>query len=427
MNKIYVVIFSFALFLPFCFNACSSPSSKKIIEKKEKKPLVILKDVKLTSQEAKPVVKIYLENSGSMFGYIRSGGNFVNVISQIAGDCDLEAKKVSYVLINGVETKLGANLSKFTKSLSVKGMRVGDPSTSDLNMIFSKALKNAGKGKISILISDGIYSVNGSPSQLLAKLKTQSIITRNNFIKRLKEENLVTQLIKLKANFKGNYYPAAGGKVNINQERPYYVWVIGKKEYINKVFPDNYFEDLPGFIDVVKYIKLDENKPSCGLLKHKVKGNYTYRLGLSLNDVEPRNLVTSFSVGFDFSHIPLPSSYFDQTEIYRNNLGYKVVSVDHFSDLSSIAKASAQRSIKSNCSHIVTFEKRNAPWGNMNLVVKNLKPLWIDNTHDNDDANIKGDASKTFGFKFLTKGINDAYQKVNKSENIAEYKIIIKK
>lgn len=427
MNKsTLLLLFSVFLLCISCYR-CTSRSGSNNKSQEEKKIIHTSINTEVSTKRLKPSINIYLENSGSMFGYVGSGGEFINVVAQIAGDCDLEAKETSYFLINGAETKLGSSLRKFTNTLSVKGMRIGDPSTSDLNKIFNMALNHAGKGNISILISDGIYSVNGSPCQLLAKLKTQSILTRNNFIKRLKDENLVTQLIKLKSSFAGYYYPASGGQIKINQKRPYYIWVIGEKEDIQNVFDFNYFGNLPGFVNEVKYIKLDNNKPECGLLRHKVKGNYTYKFGLELNDVKPRNLETSFSVGFEFADIPLPSSYFDQLDVYENELGYKAISVTHFDDLSPSERASAQKNIKNHCTHIVTFEKHNAPWGLMNLKIKNLKPIWIDKTHDNDDSDIKGDVDRTFGFKYLIKGMDDAYRKVNKSENITEYKIKINK
>jgi hypothetical protein len=427
MNKINLLTFSCALLL--CSSlfscSCSSPSSKRQKSKEVKDSIQTTENLEAPSQINKPDVKIYLENSGSMFGYLGAGGDFKNVVTRVAGDCDLEASAVSYSLINGKETKLGSDLKGFTDILSVSGLQKGDPSTSDLNGIFDKALKNANRGNVSILISDGIYSVNGSPQQLLGDLQSQSVLTRNKFVRRLREENLITQLIKFKSEFSGYYYPAAGGQIMINQKRPYYIWLIGDKNDIKNLFADNYFEELPGFEDVVKYIKLEGKKPVCGLLRHNAKGSYTYKRGLELKDVEPRNLETAFSIGFDFKDIPLPSSYFDQLEVYQNELGYEVTSVKRFEDLSPSEIASAQTCIKSHCTHVVTFEKQRAPWGTMILQVKNLKPVWIDQTHDNDDSDIAGDENKTFGFKYLVKGLNDAYTNVNQTENLAEYIIKI--
>ncbi|WP_321299277.1 hypothetical protein [Marinifilum fragile] len=426
MNKIILLLCVCSII--FSCTSRSASEKAKLAGKRNPATLPLEQNVSMEAGAVKPNVKFYLENSGSMFGYAGASGDFVNVVSQIAGDCDLEAQSVEFTLINGTETNLGTELNRFTNSLSVSGLKKGDPSTSDLNQIFDKALAHAGNGNVSVLISDGIYSVNGSPSELLAKLQSQSILTRNNFIKRLREENLTTHLIKLKSNFSGYYYPAQRGQVRINQNRPYYIWVIGNSRDVQKIFPENYFENLPGFNNIVKFVKMKGQHPSCGLLIHNKKGSYRFNnVDLGLSNVEPRRLETAFSLAFDFSNIPLPSSYFDQLEVYENNLGYVATNVCHLEQLSSAAKASLQSCVKNSCTHIVTFEKSNAPWGTMNLQIKNLKPAWVAQTHDDDDSDIQGDEDKTFGFEYLIKGMNDAYVRVNNSDNLTEYKITINK
>lgn len=411
-----------------CCESRSSANKRRGVEQHESSKVILAESAKLETNNVKPQIKFYLENSGSMFGYVSGGGSFVNVVSQLAGDCDLESESVNYSLINGKETKVGSELSKFTNCLSVSGIKKGDPSTSDLNQIFNKALAHAGNGKISILISDGIYSVNGTASQLITDLKSQSVLTRNNFVKRLREENLTTHLIKLSSNFSGYYYPAQGGQVRINQVRPYYIWVIGNERDVKSVFPENYFVQLQGFESIVKFVKLQEQKPACGLLTHGKKGSYRYNSNdLAISNVEPRRLETAFSLAFDFSQIPLPSTYFDQLEVYENSLGYTTTQICHVDQISSAAKASLQACAQKEITHIVTFEKRKAPWGQMDLKIKNIKPVWINHTHVDDDSDVKNQDGKTFGFKYLIKGINDAYVKVNDSENLAEYTIKITK
>src|SRR5690554_6151614 len=62
-------------------------------------------------------VTFYLENSGSMFGYVSQPSDFIRAINIIAADCDLNAQGVSYYLRNGDLTPLGSSLKEFSKGL----------------------------------------------------------------------------------------------------------------------------------------------------------------------------------------------------------------------------------------------------------------------------------------------------------------------
>lgn len=419
------------------FGSCTSRSarvqnSSKLVEtsrsvstSKKTESSIVSNDNLQKNRDVK--AHIFLENSGSMFGYVKQG-DFVSVVSQIAGDCDIQCSHVDYVLTNGRDTKLGSALTSFTKALTVSGIRKGDPSKSDLSRMFEKALNVAVDGDVSILISDGIYSVNGTAQSLINKLKSESIVTRNKFIKRLQTENLTTVMIKLQSMFDGYYYPASKGRKKIKQNRPYYVWVIGQTKDIDYVFGKDYFRQLQGFVSEMKFAKYSNLEPQMGFVEYHTSGTSRYNpSGLILDNVFPRNNVTSFSVALDFTDMPFSMSYFDQQGIYTNDLGYKVTSVVRKKDLSKREQQSAQNNVRDHFSHVVTMECSKSPWGTMHLCVENKTPQWVDKTHDDNDQDIVGDTDHTFGFKYLVEGIDLAYKKVNKSANIAVYDIQINK
>jgi hypothetical protein len=57
----------------------------------------------------------------------------------------------------------------------------------------------------------------------------------------------------------------------------------------------------------------------------------------------------------------------------------------------------------------------------LNVSLKNVVPIWIINTNSNDESNIKNDTTQTFGFKFLTNAISEAYSYKNKEKNITNF------
>jgi hypothetical protein len=417
-----------AFFLTSLFLVCCKPDmapNERLLDKPQKNTITSEKkepNLKLINQDT---AHIYLENSGSMFGYVSGNGNFSSVVSTIAADCDLSFSKVNYNLVNGKSTNIGTNLASFLKPVAdVKAMKVGDPSTSDLNLIFEKILEKAGNGNISMLISDGIYSINGA--ELIQNLRSQSTLTRNNFVKRLRKESLTTFLIKYESKFTGNYYPAAGGEIRINQNRPYYVWVIGESELIKDKFKEGYFQNQPGFVDIVKFVKLNSGDVRCQYVMHNIKGSA--KVGsdkLVLNDADVNSKREfAFSLAFNFSKVPYNDEYFRNNDVYANDKGYAVTEIISSKDLKPVAKVGLDTE---KFKHVVTFSKTGPPWGTMQVLVKNIVPNWIEDTNTDDDSIIIDNTSQTFGFKYLIDGIAKGYSHVNNTENIAKFQIKINK
>jgi hypothetical protein len=424
MNK-KVLIFN--LLIAFSLYSCESKSAKLAKSSGVSEKPLLVASLKIESPTAKEAtVNFCIENSGSMFGYVSSAGNFTQVVTTLAGDFDLNCQTVNYSLQNGVKTSIGNTLTHLGNSLSVSGMNRGDVTTSDINLMLNEALEKAKGGQVSLLISDGIYSISGGKAAIITSLASSSTQTRNNFVKALGEADLITYMIKLNSNFDGRYYQACGGVKPIKQQRPYYVWIIGHANQMQELFSEGYFEKLPGFENMVKFIKLDNKKPNCGFIQYKSLGTSKYKQNLELYDVDPHNSEFSFSIAFDFSKHLLPLNYFDDQSIYDNNLAYSVENVVRYVALNPAIKASAQQSIKSNGStHVVTFKKKGAPWGEMNINILNKKPKWIEESSTDDDCTLI-DTTKTFGLSSLIGGISEAYEIVNKTSNLVEYKINVK-
>ena len=144
-------ILPFLFIVPFMLLGCGERKSE-IVETQKSIP-----DVKLQK------VTFYLENSESMFGYVNGLTEYVQVISELSSKSDFISNgvKKEYVLINGKSplsiNSLGDISSKLNSVLTPTGYRKGNISSSELNEMLKLAMQNAGNGKISVFISDGIF------------------------------------------------------------------------------------------------------------------------------------------------------------------------------------------------------------------------------------------------------------------------------
>ena len=96
-------------------------------------------------------------------------------------------------------------------------------------------LTNANGDTVVIFISDGIYDVGSNNYDALKALGDN---TRETVRMKLRK-NDATQavVIKMQSQFDGNYcYATKNSSKYYNDKRPYYIWILGKGELLNKYF-----------------------------------------------------------------------------------------------------------------------------------------------------------------------------------------------
>jgi hypothetical protein len=393
-------------------------------------------------------VTMYLENSGSMLGYVNGNTEFVNAINDLAQFPNLivDNTDYSYALISGkknaplkkdelTEYNLGHDPSILKAQLTKKGYERKSSGKSDLTKIFEIALNKAHGDSISMLISDGIYDVGGAKSPL-NDLKNEVASTRTSFIKKLEEDDIETLVIKLNSDFDGLYHPASltvttGKSEYIKKKRPYYIWVFGNKNLLKKYFSEERLKSLDGYVDVARFQKLTSKQ-----LPHRGIGYQNFGFKLDFRD-EPNTFelyknftnISSFNIAVDFSDLSVSDTYLTSTTNYSTSGNYNVeaieaISVDPPSKLKPYIKT-----LSFKPTHIikVVSNTKNPELGDLTISLNNLMPTWINDTNSDTDSPFDGNADKTFGFRYLIDGIDDAYNEKSQTKNIAEFKITIKK
>ena len=242
MRLHYYLIFSLLILTTSCKSRNERLNSSETKNQVENQTTPIKKDSQVLKERKIAKAVFYLENSGSIIGYVNGSRHYVDVILELAEKPRFieEKTKREFYFVNGKSPELKVNyLGNKTKNLrdnlNEKAYRKnGDKDHSDLNSMFQLALSRAKNDTISILISDGIYDI-GKQKDVLKAISEESVETRSRFIERLSEGDLQTIIVKLNSHFDGKYFPATGDSKELSQDRPFYVWIFGETELLNEL------------------------------------------------------------------------------------------------------------------------------------------------------------------------------------------------
>jgi len=389
-------------------------------------------------------INFYLENSGSMFPYTNGSTDFNLAVVRLLRNIELlNLDTINLYAVNTEIYPLNQDLDGFITTFNRNGVpKIGNIHDSDLNKIFENVLGNHSDNAISILITDAIYSVKGTKEQILHNLNTEVLKTRNEFVNTLRNKNLGTLCLKLTSGYKGPYYPAVGGSITIDQDRPYYIWIFGNNHILKDFYTETKVFGLPGYTDSFFSLKNEDAKIDYSIIEYGKYGIGEYRkenkeypiytISRSKPSTRPDTRGQfGFAVAIDLSNVPLP----DQNLLDKNN--FKISSDEYFIyDIKKIDSNTEERTQKSitdienkvgaNYTHILLLKTEAKHIQSFEIELHNKVPEWVELTGSDDDTNIRGDTFSTFGFNRLSKGITDAYYEINRSTKILSITLNVK-
>ncbi|KAA6325629.1 hypothetical protein EZS27_025175 [termite gut metagenome] len=181
-------------------------------------------------------INVYIENSGSMDGYVNGNTEFKDAIRDLLVELKYhydEGKiKIHFINSDIHPTAIKTDLADFARNINAE-WKVGNRASSNLNNVFKQILGKTGKNTISILFSDCIYSIKGGKT--IDLLSDEKSLTKDAFLSKSKTGGigLSTTIVKMKSRFTGTYYDKNNAKTYLtNEDRPYYISVIGDKNAI---------------------------------------------------------------------------------------------------------------------------------------------------------------------------------------------------
>jgi len=155
----------------------------------------------------KPTINVYIENSGSMDGYVNEKTEFKTTLYNYLSDIDLKhmADSSNLFYINSKVIKVNLPLEDFILNLTPKSFRDygGDRGFSDISNVLGTILEKTDENQISILVTDGIFSP-GQGKDAEQYLNNQQTSIKRRFAQYLeKNKNAAVIVYQLSSNFNG--------------------------------------------------------------------------------------------------------------------------------------------------------------------------------------------------------------------------------
>lgn len=395
--------------------------------------------------QIKPTINVYIENSGSMIGYVNGAYEFKDALRDllVMMNYHYDESNIKIYFINSAiyQPSFNGPSANFATNLNRNTLSVGSTGSSNLNEIFKQILNKTSNTNISILLSDCIYSIGGkNTEELLGQAKT---LSKDAFLNKSKEGiQLSTTVVKLNSLFTGTYWDKSNIPISIfNKYRPYYICIIGENDLI-----DDFNSKIPFDKETIKgfenksiitskdystdyYYSVLTSTYANGRFK-PIKGlsNSTYVGGIENVKINNRsNEPFSFAIALDLKNLPVEETYLTDTSNYEISEGnFKIERVEKI-EKKNIGAPDWVRIESSGATHLVVLKARSVALSDVTISIKRQLPKWIKETvpKDGEPEYMEG---KSFGFEYLVKGIEEAYQTVApKTKNYLSITIPIRK
>lgn len=387
-----------------------------------------------------PIYNVYIENSGSMDGYVKGATHFETSVYNYLSDIKISGLTDSLNLfyINSRAIPFGSDIADFIEKLEPSTFRErgGDRKTSDISNILKTILNSHKSDKtVSILVTDGIFSPGKYkrdekgelikdesrkpiPIDATEYLTNQEIGIKTSFAEHLKKhKNTAVMVYQLESKFNGKYYDKLDNPTQINEVRPFYIWIIGDMKYLKKLrekIPDEKLQER----SYKKWLNVFTIMPCNQNIEYRVSGGNSKDFKYDKNNHKVitnlgsagRKGMYGFNVKADFSKMLLENSYIQTPSNYENSSEFKLtITPDNKS---------------SQYTHTLTFEANNKKFKgkSINVKLKSKLPEWIEKTNDNDGS--QAVKHKTYGIKQQLNGVYDAF--TFEGDTYTEIKIDIK-
>ena len=382
-----------------------------------------------------PAFSVYLENSGSMDGYVRGVTAFEDDVYQLLVELGYAADTLALFYINSRPIPYAASTAQFISQLEPAEFqqRGGNRSNSDLNQIFNELLQQTSAQRATLLISDFILSLGQGNTEDL--LNNQRISIYNTFRQRLEAQSLGTYIVKMHSDFTGNYYTKDDRPVYLTGvRRPYYLWFIGPPATIGALSTLAKVEQLPGFAHSYTLLPVSDeatSEPFYTVLNNTFKqGSFRTDRSASGRTARGQDYVHGlekvqasrrgerpgtfgFSVAVDLSGVAVDASYLANPDNYQVQ-GYQLDTVLTLEEVNMLHPR--DRSLAEGvATHVLAFSTGGRSYSDLQVALKRQTPAWVAQSSTTDDATIKTSEAahdQTFGFRYLVAGVEEAYQNV---------------
>lgn len=362
-------------------------------------------------KEEKPTeVNIYIDNTGSMWGFFNKGNDFDFALSSVLTQMQLNNfvvdTNIHIYFINGkVIEYTGKNIIGDCKDK--KFFSKGKVGTTEISGFFNETLKKSGCNVLNIVISDFMISPGkgGDAKTVVAQEKNAISLAVKGALNR--QKNLAISMYRLTSIFNGNIYNCVDEpKKIVNEQIPYYMWVAADQNLLKKFrrcVPVSKIENSKGGKSVThNYVFFNantKNAPSKVIIKSTSEGKQT-----GPNVVEKAKLNQSgfyrVKIAVDLKQFSLlGKKYLTNKENYQvSNKSYKIISID-------------EKTGTGTTHEILLETKSKVTPSAITVSLRDRFPKWISevNIQTDDCESIFLETSKTYGILTIAEAVKNAY------------------
>ena len=364
---------------------------------------------------------VYLENSGSMNGYVKGNTGFEQSIyyylSQVEG-CGL-VDSIGLYYINSKVIPQGSDVEAFIHHVEPADFKRkgGDLGSSDIAVLLDTVLTRHCSDDVSMFISDCIFSPG--KKKMRAEEVRNYLIEQSTRIERIfrdklkgESEGLAVVIWQLQSDFVGYYYNREDEKTWIEHKRPFYFWLIGAPGQVRRLLDAVPSGSLAGKGAEVEnvYVACSGGKSvGYGVVNAGKIGSF------ERSRREPKSSIVKcrpdgkgrqsemfrFAVGVDYAGLPLGDGFLSNPDNYEVSTRDFEISVE------------PNRYGENHYTHLVcvTTTQVPVPATQLEIALKNRMPDWVEERNDAVGVDLERDDAfdKTFGLKALLDGVHAAF------------------
>ena len=332
-------------------------------------------------------LKVYVENSGSMDGYMCAGSDLKDAVFDYVSDLKRLCTSCSLNYINSKIIPYDGELSDYIKNLTPTSFARagGDRSNTNLMQIFEAIVREQDSGTVSVFVSDCILDI---PESALDYFGNCQVAIKNTFYDAIEANPwLGVEIIKLESKFDGYWYCGHNQELLRDVKRPYYIWVIGDQRYLAKFNEKVPVEDIIGGIKEYCAYATAQCIPFAVDKQHHVVGH--------------TNKIT-FNVQVDLRGSLQAENVLEDTARYRCAPPAQV-------QLLSVNKITNP---ESSFSHFIALEIDNPATLMGESITFSYPRLasWVSVSNDTTGRDVSDNLDKTTGLMSLIKGVSEAYK-----------------
>lgn len=339
-------------------------------------------------------IKLYIENSGSMDGYMFNGSELKDAVYSYVSGLATHSDTTELYFVNSDVYRVNAPLQDviYTMSPELFHKLPGNKANTDIADIFSMVLSQIEENSVSILVTDAILDLPKGNTVFFYTKQTQIKSLFENLLK--ENPNLSVEILRMLSRFNGKYYYTGGSIALSDQKRPYYMFVLGDKQTLssaNDIVTKSQIQH--GVEDYYAYSSYTQ-APFVVLNKKKKSKDGQFEVRLQQNAVPVIAKV-------DLRYTLHDEEFLKEPDLYSVAFGDDSIKIKMIKELPK----------EPEYTHAITLTlPKNANEGSVNIYFcPPPYPGWLDDANDDLSDISVATSMKTTGIKYIVEGISDAF------------------